>query len=112
MNLHRHGELTLRPVAKIPAEAKLAEAKQSLIVAHSESGHHHTLTIPSVKDALIKFFEFEGKTYLDIPLQAKLEHQKTGNEIHGTQEVEPGLYERIIKRSYSYAAKVMRRVQD
>lgn len=112
MTLHRHGELVLKKVKTIPAKAKLAEAKSSLIVAHSESGHHHTLTIPTVKDAVIKFFEFEGKTYLDVPLQAKLEHQKTGEETHGTQEIQPGLYERIIKRSYSYAEKVMRRVMD
>jgi hypothetical protein len=108
MRLHRHGELILKSVTHIPDEARLVENKKSLIVAHSESGHHHTLTAP----ATIRFLEHEGKTYLDIPLQAKLQHQKAGTETHGTQVIEPGLYERIIKRSYSYAEKVMRRVQD
>lgn len=109
--LHRHGELILVPIKSVPKDAKLVEEKNSLIVAHSESGHHHTLTIPDLKEAIIKLFEFEGRTYLDIPLKAKLEHQKTV-EKHSTQVILPGIYERIIKRSYSYAEKVMKKVID
>jgi|SRR5918911_4119052 hypothetical protein len=107
MNIHRHGEVVLKP-STLPTKAKLVEFGKSVVVGHSESGHHHTLTVPKTQ---IKIFEFEGKTYLDIPLEAKLEHQKTV-EKHETQIIEPGVYERIIKRSYSYSEKVMRRVQD
>lgn len=107
---HRHGEVGLRPIKSMPKGAKLVEKSNKFIAGHSESGHNHILTVP--KTAEIKIFEFEGKTYLDIPLEAKLTHQKQGTETHGVQVIAPGLYERTIKKSYSYAEKVMRRVQD
>lgn len=107
MKLHRHGEVILIQ-RELPQKAKVLETNKSIIVGHSESGHHHVLTATQP----IKVLEFEGKTYLDIPLEAKLSHQKTGTETHGTQVIEAGTYERIIKRSYSYAEKIMKRVAD
>lgn len=107
MQKHRHGEIVLKPSA-IPKEAKLVQTGKSIIIGHSETGHHHVLTVPKLD---IKVFEFEGKTYLDIPLEAKLEHQKTIEE-HKTQVIAPGIYERTIKRAYSYAEKMMKRVID
>lgn len=107
MKIYRHGEVVFRQ-SKLPKEAKQIEQTKNYIAGHSESGHHHVLTAT----APFRVFEYEGKTYLDIPLEAKLTHQKTGVETHGTQVIEAGTYERIIKRSYSYAEKIMRRVQD
>lgn len=113
---HRHGEVLLKP-AILPQEAQLIQSGNDLIIGHSESGHHHVLTLEKnvlekTANAVIKIFEFEGKTYLDIPLEAQLKHQKVGTETHGTQTIQPGIYERIIKRSYSYAEKIMKRVID
>lgn len=103
----RHGEVVLKQT-DLPSGAKQLQETKSYIAGHSESGHHHVLTA----EAPFRVFEFEGKTFLDIPLQAKLTHQKTGTETHGQVNVVPGVYERIIKKSYSYADKIMRRVQD
>lgn len=103
----RHGEVLLKEV-DLPKGAKQLEETKSFIAGHSESGHHHVLTATQP----FKVFEFEGKTYLDIPLEAKLTHQKSGTETHGQVTVVPGIYERIIKRSYSYGEKIMRRVKD
>lgn len=107
--IHRHGEVVLIPIAKLPQKARKLEEGKSLIVGHSETGHHHVLTVPKLE---IKMFELDGKTYLDIPLEAKLRHQKEGQETHGVQTIAKGIYERVIKRSYSYVEKIMRRVQD
>lgn len=107
MKLHRHGEVVLKS-STLPKEAKLIESGKTVIVGHSESGHHHTLTVPKIG---IKVFEHGGRTYLDVPLKAKLEHQKTVEE-HKTQFILPGIYERTIKRAYSYAEKVMKKVID
>lgn len=109
MKIHRHGEVVIKEVNTIPKEAKLVESGKSVIVGHSESGHHHVLTLPKLE---IRMFEHEGKTYLDVPLEAKLTHQKTGFETHGTQTIPRGTYERIIKRSFSYAEKMMKKVID
>jgi hypothetical protein len=107
MKLHRHGEVVLKPTT-LPKKAKLVEEKKSVIVGHSESGHHHVLTAT----APIKVLELEGRTYLDVPLEAKLSHQKVGTETHGTQVIAPGVYERVIKRSWSYAEKIMKKTID
>lgn len=107
LNIIRHGEVVLIE-RNLPKGAKALETKKSIIVGHSESSHHHVLTATRP----ITVYEFEGKTYLDVPIEAKLNHQKTGTETHGTQVIAPGIYERIIKRSYSYGQKIMRRVQD
>lgn len=106
----RHGEVSLLPIDSLPKGANLVEVLSTFVVGHSESGHNHVLTAP--KTGLFKIFELDGKTYLDIPLEAKLTHQKQGVETHGTHSIKPGIYERVIKKSYSYAEKIMKRVQD
>ena len=109
--LGRHGEVVMLPVSEIPKDAKLVEEGFSIIIGHSESGHHHVLDISTEQGTTIKMYEKDGKTYLDIPLMAHLRHQKTV-EKHETQIFEKGLYIREIRESYSYALKAMRRVQD
>jgi len=107
MNLHRHGEVILKPT-ELPKGVKQIKKTKSYIAGHSESGHHHVLTAESP----FKVYELDGKTYLDIPAKAELTHQKQGTETHGVQVIEPGVYERTIKRAYSYAEKVMKNVID
>ncbi len=106
----RHGEVIMKKVGVVPAGAKLVQEGSSVIVGHSESGHHHVLTIPR-GTGIVKMYEINGKTYLDLPSRADLVHQKS-SESHGTQTFAPGIYIREIRQSYSYAEKVMRRVQD
>lgn len=107
----RHGENLFVKVDKIPDGAKLLEEGNNLVVAHSETGHHHLLTLPKIADAVIKIFEFEGQTYLDVPLAAKLSHQKTV-EAHPTKTMQKGFYKKLVHRAYSYAEKVSKRVID
>ena len=75
MNIIRHGEVILKQIDKIPNKATELEQTKSYIAGHSESGHHHVLT--ATQD--FRVFEMDGKTYLDIPLEAKLTHQKSGD---------------------------------
>lgn len=107
MKIHRHGEVILIEKT-LPKNAKLIEQTRSYIVGHSESGHHHVLTATSP----FKVYELNGQTYLELTSEAKLTHKKSGQETHGTQVIQPTVYERIIKKSYSYGEKIMRRVQD
>lgn len=104
----RHGEIGLLPIKKLPKGARLISEAKEFVVGHSESGHNHVLEAV----APFKIFELDGRTYLDIPLEAKLSHQKVGTETHGEVSVKPGIYERTIKKSYSYAEKIYKRVQD
>ena len=70
---HFQGELYIGPVITLPTNIKTTEAKRengSLIVGHSESGHHHTLEAPDVKlletgDPLVAYLVAEG-AYADL----------------------------------------------
>lgn len=107
----RHGEILIIRTDKLPENANLIEEGQSIIVGHSESGHHHVLDIDRKQGVTIKMYEVNGKTYLDIPLMATLSHQKTF-EPHKTQIFTPGIYIREIRESYSYSERAMKRVSD
>lgn len=111
--LARHGENNFIPASKVPKGAVLVEKGARVTVGHSESGHDHVMTLDktAAKEAEIKIFEFEGRTYLDVPFQAKLEHQKT-IEYHPTITFAPGIYEKKDHMSFSYAEKMMRRTLD
>lgn len=104
----RHGEVILYPISQIPKEAKLEESKNKIVVAHSETGHHHVLE--SVKD--IKVYSWNGEKYLEVPEIAKLWHQKTGNDVHKTHEVLPSAYKVVIKKEFDYFAGAIRAVRD
>jgi hypothetical protein len=109
-NFGRHGEVLLKQVDKLPEGAKLIESGESVIVGHSESGHHHKLTLER-GTGIIKMYEIDGKTYLDIPRKADLVHEKESQK-HATQTFAPGIYIREIRQSYSYASQQMRRTLD
>lgn len=109
-NFGRHGEVIMKKVNEIPAGAKLIESGESVIVGHSESGHHHVLTIPR-GTGIVRMYEIDGKTYLDLPRKGELVHQKS-SENHATQTFAPGIYVREIRQSYSYSERMMKRVQD
>lgn len=106
----RHGEVILKKTDKIPTGAKLVEEGVSVIVGHSESGHHHRLTLERGA-GVVKMYEIDGKTYLDLPRKAELVHEKSSKN-HKTQTFAPGIYIREIRQSYSYGEKIMKRVID
>lgn len=107
----RHGENLFISVPEIPKGARLVEQGNNLVVAHSETGHNHTLTLPKTSEAFIKIFELDGVTYLDVPLEAKLQHQKTV-EAHPTLTMKKGFYRKLVDQEFDYGAKLLRRVMD
>jgi len=104
----QHGEIMLVPLPdamKVP-EGKVAKHKE-FIVAHSESGHHHTLKSDTDFEVVMDKLE----TYLILNREASLVHEKTF-DVHPTKTVKPGKYVVIHKTEYSPADEVVRRVQD
>lgn len=106
----RHGEVILKPIKSIPSKAKLEKETDKVIVAHSETGHHHVLQTLDMSN--IKVYSWNGSTYLEVPEIAELWHQKTGKDIHKTHEVLPSAYEVVIKREFDYFAGIIRQVRD
>jgi len=88
----RHGELILLPTNKV--EGTVKESGKSLILSHSETGHHHVLEAPTD----IKVMYHDGNEYVEVPELSNLVHKKSGQHVHKTLEVQPGTYKIIKKR--------------
>lgn len=112
MNIIRHGELLLKEV-KLPKQAKLNKEIEKEIVAHSETGHHHILEIKEKTDmAKMKFYTWEGNSYVEVPQMAELWHQKVGKDNHKTHIVPPAVYQIILKKEFDYFAGAIKIVRD
>lgn len=109
----RHGEVILKSVDALPKEAKFVEEKSKIIVAHSETGHHHILEVKDKVDmSKIKVYSWNGEMYLEVPQIAELWHQKTGNDVHTPHKISPATYRVVIKKEFDYFAKKIRQVRD
>lgn len=107
MKPQRHGEAVLQP-ATLPKEAQLQEETKKLVVAHSETGHHHILE--ATKN--IKVYAHNGERYIEVPELSRLWHAKTGTDVHREQQVGKGVYKINIKKEFNYLSKMMERVRD
>ena len=113
MKTIRHGECLLKEVNVLPKGAKLVEEKSQIIVAHSETGHHHLLQVKDKVDlSKIKVYSWNGETYLEVPAISELLHQKTGSNAHKTHTVSPAIYKVILKKEFDYYKGIMKQVRD
>lgn len=92
-NQYRQGDVFLRPVSSIPADAKpIKRVGGRVILAEGEvTGHHH-----AIQDAGVALLEHEARRYLRVPETAALRHEE-----HTKVDVAPGLYEVVIQREYT-----------
>lgn len=108
----RHGEVILYPT-NLPKGAKLEKTDSQIVVAHSETGHHHILEVKNKVDmSKIKVYSWNGETYLEVPEIAKLWHQKTGDEVHTEHAVVPSAYKVVIKKEFDYFKGILSAVRD
>jgi hypothetical protein len=103
--LIRHGELLLVSVSKMP-EGKTKKTK-SLIVGHSETGHHHVVE----SKTKIEWTQYQDRIFFKVSTPTPLIHKKTVDK-HKTLIIQPGIYKVIPKQEYDPFRKVMRRVWD
>lgn len=109
----RHGEVILKEVDSLPKGAKLESEDTKIVVAHSETGHHHILQVKDKVDtSKIKVFSSNGETYLEVPQMAELWHQKTGQDTHKPHTIIPSIYKVVIKKEFDYFQKIIRQVRD
>ena len=105
----RHGEILLKPISKIPKEAKLKHEGKDYIVGHSETGHHHVLELDTTQ---LRVYEVDNELYLDVRDTGQLVHKKTGVDTHKPHTIVPGKYKVIIKQAFNYFAKALQKVRD
>lgn len=111
--LVRHGEVILKAILELPQEAKFIEETNKVIVAHSETGHHHLLEVKDKVDmSKIKVYSWNGETYLEVPQISELWHQKTGQDAHTPHTITPSIYKVILKKEFDYFAGILKQVRD
>jgi hypothetical protein len=104
----RQGEIMLVPVTDIKDIPEGVTSKRdSYIVGHSESGHHHVLesrqmeiTETDTHDIYIRLFE-----------PGRLVHQKM-TDTHRTLRIPAGIYQRFTDTEYDPFEGILRPVQD
>ncbi len=102
---YQHGENVLVPISKLP-EGEIKEFK-TVIVGHSETGHHHVLTSPSN----MKIVEVGDRMYIETMFDSLLSHKKTQDK-HDTLTIKPGIWEVVHKTEYNPITKALARVFD
>jgi len=107
------GEISIRRVGAIPANVKpLAPELGKYIIGHSETGHHHVMTLDR-KQAFESTNAPEGMRilYANLETAGELVHER-GNDTHETIGFEPGIYEFRLGREYDPYAELARQVAD
>lgn len=95
----------LIPVEKIPQAATLIEKGKRIVLATGKQGNAHTLI--GSHDNAITLSELNGKRYVDIVEDLKIDHTQ-----HGELPVAHGMYQVIIENEFCPFLKQMREVAD
>ena len=93
----RRDDLTSKIDDKEKWEAVQPE-NNKYIVAHSETGHHHTLPADNV--IFVRNKQSKGIFAIRITNQTHLTHEKHASDKHKTHVLQPGTYE--VRRQYEY----------
>ena len=94
----RQGDVLIRSVQTIPAEAKPVQRDRGrVILAYGEvTGHAHEIADPDASGAVLLTVA-ESATFLRLMKKTQLVHQE-----HGPIDLMPGTYEVLRQREYSY----------
>lgn len=102
------GDLMVRRIDKMPDGVKPATAENGrFILAHSETGHHHTVMERSAQLFIDEMNQFIA--YLQVKEPCEIEHQRSF-DTHAPVTVSPGIYE--VRRQREYIAEGFRKAAD
>ncbi len=107
------GEISIRKIDTLPTGIKpLAPELGKYIIGHSETGHHHVMTLDN-KQAFEANKAPEGMRVLYAVLEApgELTHER-GHDTHEAISFGPGIYEFRLGREYDPYAELARQVAD
>ena len=101
------GDVLFRRVDKIPADATPRKDDGDTVVAHSETGHHHSFA----KECGVTYYTTSNPfiAYLSCETPSILEHHRP-HDTHASILFAPGCYE--IRRQREHTPEGWRMVQD
>lgn len=108
-NMAAQGDVLFRRVDKLPTNAKLDEKKGPIVVAHSETGHHHS--IDDVSGA--KLYRLDDNPlvcYLQLSADTMVIHRRDYDTHAPLNLVGPGVFE--VRRQVEYRPGGSVMVQD
>lgn len=105
-NCAAQGDLLIRRIDKLPEGVKEERPKdEKYIVAHSETGHHHTVNSQFVK----YYIASQLLAYMEVEEPTVLEHHRSWDK-HEALQIPTGVFE--IRRQREYTPEGWRRVED
>lgn len=109
-NQAAQGDMLIRRIDKLPANAKLLDAENGkFVLAHSETGHNHTVK----KQAGVSFYANDNDPFIAYLVvdntKCLIEHERSF-DTHAPIHVDNGVYE--IRRQREYTPEGWRRAQD
>lgn len=110
-NIGAQGDVLFRRVDKLPAGAVQQKAKGKIVVAHSETGHHHSI-IDAMRVSMFEIPENKMICYLRIDAEhADVVHERPF-DTHETMRLlgDGSVWE--IRRQREWAPEGWRQIQD
>lgn len=107
-NICAQGDILIQRIDKLPENVIPVEPENGkIIVTHSETGHHHVMTMERTKayrlpDSIMDIF-------LTVEQGDVLEHLRP-HDTHEPIQFEPGIYH--VRRQREYVPEGFRRVED
>lgn len=102
------GDLLITKISKLPEGLCAAKSENGkFIVAHSETGHHHTVLERNAQLLIDKTNEFIA--HLKVDTATEIVHERSF-DTHAPIKLDPGIYE--IRRQREYTSQGFRKAQD
>jgi hypothetical protein len=105
------GDLLLRRRDSLPKGARRREVSKRLVLAHSETGHHHAIDLDG--DVQVEVYDVpdvQGMScFLRVDGEAPIVHHR-GWDTHGTVTLTSGIWE--CRRQREYTPEGWRRIED
>lgn len=115
MNTCAQGDVMFRRVETLPANVSpVAAVGGKIVVTHSETGHHHVMTLDkkrSKQPAVEMFSQTDNPlvAWIKVNRPTSLDHMRP-HDTHESIMFEPGIYE--VRRQREYTPEGWRQVQD
>lgn len=103
----RHGEILLVPIPAEELPKRVSTGSSSVIVGHSETGHHHVLE----SDTEFEVFTEADEMFLNLVSSGTLVHQKATDR-HMDLTVPAGTWKVVKKNEFDPFRNITRRVVD
>ena len=108
VNQAAQGDILITRIAELPANAQLVVPENGvLVIAHSETGHHHVMDAEAVQ--MYRLPEEIYECFLVVNAPTALLHQRPV-DTHEPIMHEPGIYR--VRRQREYVLQGFRRVED